>query len=459
MHPHEGHGSDDESLFAAGRRPLTVGLALVVTGIAFEALAVATVMPDVARDLQGIRLYGWAFSAFMLANLAGIAVAGPIGDHRGPAPPFTAGLALFGVGLLVGGLAPTMPLLVVGRAVQGLGAGAVFSMAYVAMGHAYPAAARARMFAVLSTAWVVPGMVGPAVAGAVSNSTSWRVVFLGLMPMLPVAGVLTLPALRAMRPEEVSADRPPSRVVDALRVAIGAGLVVGGLGSTTPVAAVLLAAAGLLVGTPSLARLVPRGTLRADAPLSSAAVVRALTGMAFFATEAFVPLALTSLRGWSTTEAGLVLTTAALSWATGAWVQSRVASTWGHRRVGRVGAVLVLVGVVAMALVLLPEVPAAVAVPAWFAAGLGMGFVYSVAGVVTLGHAPAGQVGTSSSALQLLETLGVGIGTGLGGAALALAVDAGWGRRVGIGLVDGITVVVAVLAVASCRGLPQVARR
>ncbi|HEX2040498.1 MAG TPA: hypothetical protein VHF47_12290, partial [Acidimicrobiales bacterium] len=132
---------------------------------------------------------------------------------------------------------------------------------------------------------------------------------------------------------------------------------------------------------------------------------------------------------------------------------------WGHRRVGRAGAALVAVGVVGMALVLVRDVPALVAVPAWAAGGLGMGFVYSMAGVVTLEHAPAGKVGTSSAALQLLETLGVGIGTGLGGAALAFALDAGWGRRVGIGVVDVITVAVAVLAIASCRGLPQVVRR
>lgn len=450
---------DEDGLFGDGRRPLTVGLVLVVTGIAFEALAVATVMPEVARDLHGIRLYGWAFSAFFLAHVAGVAVAGPIGDHRGPAQPFVVGLVLFGSGLLLGGLAPTMVLVVLGRAVQGLGAGAVIAMAYVAIGHAYPAAARARLFAVLSTAWVVPGMVGPGIAGAMADSVGWRAVFLGLVPMLPIAGVLTLPALRALGPDEPSSEQPESRVGDALRVAFGAGLVVGGLGSSSAFALIALVAAGVAVARRSLTRLVPPGTFRAAGPLPSAAAVRALTGFAFFATEAFVPLALTSLRGWSTTEAGLVLSTSAVTWATGSWLQTRLGPTWGYRRLGRVGAALVAVGVGGMALVLVPDVPAMMALPAWATGGLGMGFVYSMAGVVTLGHAPSGQVGASSSALQLLETLGVGIGTGVGGAALAFAVDAGWGRRTGIGMVDAITAVVGLLAIASCRGLPQVARR
>ncbi|HEX2038699.1 MAG TPA: MFS transporter, partial [Acidimicrobiales bacterium] len=372
MHPHDDHGSDDR-LFGGGRRPLTIGLVLVVTGIAFEALAVATVMPEVARDLDGLRLYGWAFSAFMLAHVAGVAVAGPIGDHRGPAQPFAVGLVLFGAGLLLGGLAPVMPLVVVGRAVQGLGAGAVMSMAYVAMGHAYPAEARARLFAVLSTAWVVPGMVGPAVAGAVADSVGWRAVFLGLVPMLPVAGVLTLPVLHRLGPDGPVEDRPESRVADAVRLAAGAGVVVAGLGSSSLPVLVASVAAGLAVGARSLGRLVPAGTFRSAGPLPSAAAVRALTGIAFFATEAFVPLALTSLRGWSTTEAGLVLSTSAVTWAAGSWVQTRLGPAWGHRRVGRAGAALVAVGVVGMALVLVRDVPALVAVPAWAAGGLGMG--------------------------------------------------------------------------------------
>ena len=127
-----------------------------------------TVMPVVARDLHGLSLYGWAFSSFMLAILVGIVLAGRDADRHGPARPYVAGLVLFASGLVVGGLAPSMWVLVVGRCLQGLGAGAVPAVAYVAIGRSLPEALRARMMAVLSTAWVVPGIVGPGVAAAVS---------------------------------------------------------------------------------------------------------------------------------------------------------------------------------------------------------------------------------------------------------------------------------------------------
>ena len=153
---------------------------LDVVVVAFEALAVATVAPRVARDLGGLDLYGWTFAAFMLANLVSVVISGHAADRHGPAPPFAAGLLLFTSGLLVCGFAPTMPVLVLGRAIQGLGAGALLATAYVAIGRAYDERERPRQFALLSTAWVVPGLVAPGLAGVIAEQFGWRFVFLGL---------------------------------------------------------------------------------------------------------------------------------------------------------------------------------------------------------------------------------------------------------------------------------------
>src|SRR6202011_3936024 len=141
-------------LWAPQRRALTVGLVLTITFVASEALAVVTVMPVVARDLGGLRLYGWVFSAFMLGSVVGIVAAGREADRRGPAIPFVAGLVLFGSGVAAAGLAPSMEVLVAGRALQGLGAGAVPAVAYASIGRSLPGPLQARMMAVLSTAWV-----------------------------------------------------------------------------------------------------------------------------------------------------------------------------------------------------------------------------------------------------------------------------------------------------------------
>ena len=145
-------------LWAPQRRALTTGLVLTITFIASEALAVVTVMPVVARDLGGLRLYGWVFSGFMLGSVIGIVVAGREADRRGPAIPFIGGVVLFGSGLAIAGLAPAMGVLVAGRVLQGVGAGAIPSVAYASIGRCFAGQVRARMMAVLSTAWVVPGL-------------------------------------------------------------------------------------------------------------------------------------------------------------------------------------------------------------------------------------------------------------------------------------------------------------
>src|SRR5262249_39689865 len=125
-------------LWAQRTRALTVGLVLTITFVASEALAVVTVMPVAAHDLGGVRLYGWACSAFMLGSVIGIVAAGREADRRGPAIPFVAAVVLFGSGLAIAGLAPSMEVLVAGRVLQGIGAGAVPSVAYAVIGRSFP---------------------------------------------------------------------------------------------------------------------------------------------------------------------------------------------------------------------------------------------------------------------------------------------------------------------------------
>src|SRR3989442_14415850 len=127
-------------------------------------------------------------------------VGGERGDRFGPALPFAAGLMVFAAGLLISGLAPAMWVVVLGRALQGVGAGAIPAVAYASIGRTIPHALRPRVFALLSTAWVVPGLVGPAAAAGVASAFGWRAVFLGLLPFVAVASVAPYRALRRIGP-------------------------------------------------------------------------------------------------------------------------------------------------------------------------------------------------------------------------------------------------------------------
>jgi MFS family permease len=446
---------DDAGVLAPGRRPLTIGLVLLITAIAFEALAVSTAMPVVSRELNGVRLYGLAFSGFMLANLVGIALGGPLSDRTGPGRPMVVGLTLFGTGLVVSGLAPTMDVVVVGRVVSGLGSGAVFSTAYVVIGLGYPESARPRMFAVISSAWVVPSLVGPVIAGSVADHWTWRAVFLGLAPVMALDAALVLPGMRKL--VVPARAHEPLPVANAVGLALGAGVMVAGFNrfSGNVLLASALVVVGLAAAVRPFRRLVPPGTLRARGTLPTAVAMRGLLAFSFFTFDAFLPLTLTSLRGVSPTQAGLTLTAGGISWATGAWVAERRALVWGWRRTVSTGVCSILLGIGTSALVLVPSVPVLLAPLGWLLAGLGMGLCYPTFGLIVLEEAAEGQIGRASSALQLTDMLGVAVGTGVAGAAVAFTVAGGWGRRPGIEAADAMTVVAGLLALLLARRLPH----
>jgi MFS family permease len=368
-----------------------------------------------------------------------------------------AGVVLFGSGLTIAGLAPSMAVLVAGRVLQGLGAGAVPAVAYAVIGRSLTGPLRARMMAVLSTAWVAPGLAGPAASAEVARLFGWRWVFLGLLPIVAVAGSLAVPALIRLGPPgtDPATLAQGHRLVDGIRVAAGAALMLAGLtlaGSGTVLAGLALIAAGLLVELPALRRLVPEGTLAARPGLPATILSRGMLTFAFFGADAYVTLTITTVRHHSPVVAGLALTGATLAWTAGAWVQARLSDVWAGRRLVRTGLVIILTGIAGMVLVLQPGMPVAEGLAAWTVAGLGMGLAYAPLSLMMLQRAPPGQEGHASASLNLTDTLGTATGIGVGGA--AVAADPGGHLSLGIAIAFAVAAAMALVALALSGRLP-----
>lgn len=434
---------------------LTTGLILTITLVAFESLAIATVMPTVEADLGDLTLYGWVFSAFFLGSLVGIVVAGGLADRLHPAVPFAGGLAVFGLGLLIGGTASSMFVLVGGRLLQGLGGGAIPAVTYVCISRAYPAAVRPRMFALLSTAWIVPALVGPKLAEGITDLTSWRWVFLGLLPLMAVCGTAALLGLRGLdRPEP--SDRPPASLRDALLVATGAGVLLWSLDRSAALALGAAAVIGLAIGLPALRRLTPSGTLRAVPGLPTAVLTKGVITFTFFSADAYVPLAFETVRE---TSGANILTAGALFWAAGSWTQERFVRRVGPRRMVTMGFVLLAVGIASTAAVLFTSVPVPLAVLTWGIAGFGIGSGYAPLALAVFSEAEPGTEGSATSSMQLCDTLGSALGTGAAGALVALGARSAWSVETSIGLVYVLAGSMAVVGIVLSRRLPsQLAR-
>jgi len=438
-------------LWSPARRNLTIGLVLTITLLAFESLGVSTIMPIVADELGGLQLYGWVFTAAMLGSLIGIVVVGGIIDRRGLGAPFAVGIALFATGLILGGLAPSMEVLVVARFIQGLGAGTVPPIAYVAIGRSLPERLRPQMFATLSTAWVLPGVLGPAIAGAIGEAIGWRFVFLGLLPLIAISSGIAYPQVHRVGPAAVvsaTAARLRDRLPLAILVALGTGLFLAGLTSGQPVILVGFGSVGGVLAIAALGRLTPPGTLRAARGLPTAVLIRGIITFAFFAVEAYIALALVDLRGLSATEAGISLTAATLTWTAGSWIQARLASRVPPDRFVRVGIAVLVVGLSAFFLVLQPGLSPWLALPIVALQGLGMGLAYAPLALIVLREAAGAEQGRASSALSLTDSLGTALGTGITGAAVAASARSGQGPAPGLAIGFAVAVGVALVGLA-----------
>lgn len=399
-------GPPAEGVLGRRYRALTLGIVSCVLLIAFEATAVNTAMPVAADHLDGLSLYGFAFSGFFTTSLFAMAVSGQWCDRQGPLAPMFTGIAAFGAGLVVSGSAQSMWAFVLGRGVQGLGGGLVIVALYVVVGRAYPERLRPAVLASFSSAWIVPAIVGPVVSGSVTEHLGWRWVFLAIPALVLLPLAVMLPALRKLDPVG-GAPQPVDRrrIGLALAAAVGAALLQYA-GQERTWIALVPAAAGVALLVPSILRLLPRGTFRAARGLPAVILLRGIAAGSFLAAESFVPLMLVSQRGMSVTLAGASLAGGGVSWALGSYLQARPRLERFRVPLITVGMVLVALSVAGSALVLVPAVPAVAVALSWTVGGFGMGLVVSSASVLLLKLSPPQDAGRNSASLQVCDALG-----------------------------------------------------
>lgn len=433
-----------DGILARPFRAATVGIVGLVSLVAFEAMAVATALPTAVRELDGLAWFGWSFTALLTTSVLGMVVAGEAADRVGPRLPLLAGVATFLAGLVVAGLAPGMAVFLLGRALQGLGTGLIGVVLYVLIGLQYPDRLRPKAFGAVSAAWVVPGLVGPVVAGGLAEGPGWRWVFLGLVPLVLAASTLLVPTLRGMGPPAQPGVRHPGRRVAAVTAAAGVAAVQWSL-QEIGWARVPVLLAGLAVLGLGLRALLPAGTVALRRGVPAVVGFRGLMAGVFTSVESLVPLTLSVVHGYSASAAGVPLTGGALGWAAASWWQGRHPGVPRHRLV-RVGLVLIAVAAAGMALLSQPWSPAWVVYAVWVTGPVGMGLGMSGVSVLLLTYSPESERGANSSALQLSDAVSSALCIGLAGALVAASARGALPLPRAAALLDLLMVAVALAA-------------
>ncbi|NQX69908.1 MFS transporter [Paenibacillus alba] len=442
--------SSTQSIFGTKYLALSIGIILAVMAVGFEGLAVTTIAPAIANDLEGISLYGWIFSAYLLAQIIGTLVVGRLIDRKGPALPFTVAIVLFAIGLITAAVATDMIVLISSRALQGFGAGAMMTCVYTAISLSYPDELRPKILGAFGTAYVLPSMIGPYVAGVISQQFSWRFVFWGVLPFLLLATFLSLPVFRKLQIPNVQKASGAGATWLSILLALGTGLFLSGLGMLPRTVGIVLVLVGLVLMAQPLRKLLPGGTLRFRRGLPSLIASRGLFFAAYVSTQNFLVLALTETKGLTADLAGLIVASAALSWCVVSYLQSY----WdagdqgrGRNKRIRIGVFLMIIGIGIV--VWVPGINIALSIIGQMITGIGIGLAHPTSGAVAFANAKEGESGQVSANLQFADSFTPGMVIGIGGAIIAVGQASGLLMEAGISgamLVNLVLIVLSLLA-------------
>ncbi len=405
------------------RRSFALAACLIATFMAaVENTIVATAMPTIVADLGGFQLFSWVFAAYLLTQGVSIPIYGRLADIFGRKRVFIAGAALFLLGSTLCGFAWGMVPLILFRALQGLGAGAVQPIAYTIAGDLYTPAERARVQGLLSGTFGVAAVIGPALGAFLVEHVSWSVVFWINLPI----GVAAMAMIAVFLNERLEHHRRQIDYLGALLLMLGAGslmlALVQGVGLDP---AVLAGAVG--IGLAALAALAyyERRVTEPMLPLrlwrNRIIVVGSCGGFTMgaitMAVAAFLPTYVQAVMGLSATAAGFTLGAMSVSWALASIAAGRMMVRTSYRLTAVIGALGLILGT-AVLIMLTPQRGLPWAGAGSLLVGIGMGFCNTTYIVSVQASVSWQERGVATSANMFMRMVGQALGTALFGAVL-----------------------------------------
>jgi EmrB/QacA subfamily drug resistance transporter len=412
------------------RGPILLATMLATSLVAIDSTIIATALPSVVADLGGFTQSPWLFSVYLLAQAATVPIYGKLADVVGRKPVMIAGIGIFLLGSVLCAVAPGMLTLIIARAVQGLGAGAVMPMAQTIVADVYSLAERAKVQGYMASVWAISSVVGPTLGGVFTTYLDWPWIFWVNLPL----GALALWLLRRFTETHERTDRRVD-VVGAVLLTLGSasiilGLLEGGVSwawLSVPSLAVLGGGALLLVGfalyQQRTADPVLPGWLFRQRLLWTTSLISLLVGVVLIALTAYVPTFAQGVLGSEPLIAGFAVAALTLGWPVSASQAGRLYLRLGFRTTGLIGASIALIGTVLLEIAAHTTSVLAVAA-ACFTIGLGMGLVATPTLIAAQASAEPSTRGVVTGANMFARSVGSAFGVAVFGAIVNAGVRA-----------------------------------
>ncbi|MBM4442907.1 MAG: MFS transporter [Candidatus Rokubacteria bacterium] len=378
---------------------------------------IATALPTVVADIGGLALYAWATIAYSVASIVGSAASSAAARRFGLRGGLAVASALFVTGSLACALAPTMAVIVAGRAVQGLGGGMIIGVVHATVRVVFPAHLWPRMLATISVAWGVAALTGPLIGGMLAQRGLWRATFWLMLPLVALVALLAWRLLPPRRPGTGRERAPLGRLLLICAAVLSLALVANTPGARgrallfTVTAVAITAAFALDARAP--ARLFPSGLLSLRRPLGKAFLMIFLVAMATSPFAIYMALFVQAVHAATPTVAGYVFAAHSLAWTAAAIVTTRLPAA--HVRMALIGGpVLMVLGFIGLALTLGRGPVAALAV-AIVIEGIGIGTCWAHMGNVVLGAARADEEEATAALIPNTQLFAVAFGGALCG--------------------------------------------
>jgi EmrB/QacA subfamily drug resistance transporter len=410
---------------------VTIGVLAAIAVAALDFTVVGTAMPTIIGQLGGLGSYSWVFTAYLLTSTTTVPLYARLADMYGRKPVFLFGLTVFVAGSVLCATSGSMLALIVWRAVQGLGAGALQPISFTIVGDIFTPRQRAKMQGVFSAVWGVSAVIGPAIGAIITTTVGWPWVFMINLPVGIVAGLIIWFVFH----ETFERHR---QQIDWLGAALLTGSVVlllfavseGGqlFGWTSPIVI------AMFVGAAALFAAFVADVRRAPAPLIDLHLVREplvrvalgisiLAGVVMFGQTTYVPPMIQGVLGGSALEAGAAVSAMSIGWPIASVIAGRILLRTRARPI-----VLAGVGAVLAGSLLLTQLDAVRTLPfamlACFVTGVGMGLMSTTLLVVIQGAVEWNRRAVATGLVQFSRTIGGSVGVGIMGGVLAAFVGA-----------------------------------